>query len=85
MIPREAQLLTYLSREMLRNDKSKLLSLMHRRITHSLVEWFSFDSHQLRTGWFTGAFETTFAQCGIITHGERYGNVVAWHTDEAHP
>jgi len=74
----KSYLLPYITIPDLRDDPSKLLSLLFYR-TQSLPEvWAPFDSKRLSNGWFSSAFDVDYRPESIIMYGPRYGELTEW-------
>lgn len=70
---RDTLLLPYLTIEVLSKDETKLLRLLHHRVSEAPEAWVTFDNHQILPGWLSGAFEEKFNEGCITMHGETYG------------
>ena len=66
-------LLPYMNLETLSEDHTKLICLLHHRITHKPADWAIFDSNQLHTAWSWGKFDEPMAPGCVTMHGEHYG------------
>lgn len=70
---RDTLLLPYLTIEVFSKDGTKLLRLLHHRVSDAPEAWVTFDNRQILPGWLSGAFEENFNGGCITMHGETYG------------
>lgn len=81
---RHAQLLPYLSIELLRDDPLKFLALLYYRTNYDPEQWVAFDKHQLRTVGALGGLAADFCDRCVVFYGPNYGGIVPWDTAQAH-
>lgn len=81
---RKQLLMHWLNLEVLRNNPSKFLALLHARTLYSPQEWAPFDDRQLGLGWASGQFDIRFSTKCVVMYGESYGYLVDWNAAQAH-
>jgi len=74
---RDTILLPYMTIETFSKDGTKLLRLLHHRVSDAPESWVTFDNHQILPAWLSGAFEESFNGGCITMHGGTYGT---WNT-----
>ncbi|KAL2069446.1 hypothetical protein VTL71DRAFT_14125 [Oculimacula yallundae] len=77
-------LLPYLSVENLKEDTSRLITLLRLRTTYTPAELAAADNRRLAFGWTTGILETSFNRSAVVMYGSQYGSVVPWVQHEVH-
>lgn len=70
---RKTFMLPYLNIETLSKDGSRMLRLVHYRVSHHPADWAPFDNQQLLSGWFLGAFTEEFNSGCMTISREEYG------------
>lgn len=81
---RDTFLLPYLTTDTLSSDGSRLLRLLHHRVSHAPEEFVPFDNRQLLAGWLAGTFEEKFNGGCIIMCGKWYGTWKPFNEKDVH-
>jgi hypothetical protein len=77
-------LLPYLDSDMLSEDPSLLLALLHHRITHEPEDWILFDDMNADLAECFGVVTQTFNSHCVVLQGPDFGKLVKWNADQAH-
>ncbi|KAI5247604.1 hypothetical protein E4T43_01964 [Aureobasidium subglaciale] len=77
-------LLPYLNAEMLSEDPSLLLSLLHHRTSYEPEKWVLFDNLHVDLAERFGVIVQTFNAHCVVMQGSDFGKLVEWTAHEAH-
>jgi hypothetical protein len=77
-------LLPYLDSDMLSEDPSLLLALLHHRTTHEPEDWILFDDMNCDLAERFGIVTQTFNAHCVVLQGPEFGKLVKWNSDQAH-
>jgi len=77
-------LLPYLDSDMLSEDPSLLLALLHHRTTHEPEDWVLFDDMNADLAERFGIITQTFNSHCVVVQGPDFGKLVRWNADQAH-
>jgi hypothetical protein len=77
-------LLPYLDSDMLSEDPSLLLALLHHRTTHEPEDWILFDDMNADLAERFGIITQTFNAHCVVVQGPDFGKLVKWNADQAH-
>ncbi|KAK6003642.1 hypothetical protein QM012_009413 [Aureobasidium pullulans] len=77
-------LLPYLDSDMLGEDSSLLLALLHHRTAQELEDWILFDDMNADLSEHFGIITQTFNPHCVVMQGPDFGKLVKWNAEQAH-
>ncbi|THX21227.1 hypothetical protein D6D17_00177 [Aureobasidium pullulans] len=81
---RDSWILPYLDAEMLSEDPTLLLSLLHYRAANEPEKWLMFDNDNIVLAEHFSVIPSIFNPHCVVMQGPDYGTLVKWNAEQAH-